>query len=620
MSDQNVNVVSSTQKITVFLKKIPKFFSQITIYKKIALLAITTSFILFYFPFKVPKSVKNVYINDVFGYINELHQKYLAYEVLPAEKLKSTLKPKHPVIIIPGITSSILEIWQGKNHEFRTNIWGKSDMIIQMLTNINKWVENIVLNKDGLDPEGIKIRAANGLSSSDYIFPMYWVWQKILNNFGILGYDHLNLHVSTYDWRLSLENLEKRDKYFSRLKLEIEMFYKLNSNTKVVLLTHSLGSLTALHFLQWVSETDPEFVDKHIQSFINIAAPFLGVTKSISGLLSGESRSTTSFFEGMIFDFMINTDLRKKVFKTWDSIKTLLPKGGKYVWGSSFVVDIDGVQYDIEEIIKIVICKNVNVYRNNAQQRSKNSAQMRHKECINDNKHTKNHRSINKTKIENKNVVYTFFRLLKTYFRIYTDSLHKNLRVFVENLKKYKFIEITTVKTNKIERNEEEIVQKNIKCLDNLKLPFIKNLKIYTFYGTGIETERGYYYTLKKNKLRINRKVNNKNTKNGIILCNGDGTVPAFSCGYLGYRGWKGRYLNPGQTKTVVKEYEHERSFVDGIRGGPKTSDHVDILGNHKLAEDILKICCGKDEDIKDHIISDLEKECDEIDEQIIKG
>jgi environmental stress-induced protein Ves len=40
----------------------------------------------------------------------------------------------------------------------------------------------------------------------------------------------------TYDWRLSVANMERRDGYFTRLKLRVEMLHQLNKE-KVPLLT-----------------------------------------------------------------------------------------------------------------------------------------------------------------------------------------------------------------------------------------------------------------------------------------------------------------------------------------------------------------------------------------------
>jgi phospholipid:diacylglycerol acyltransferase len=46
--------------------------------------------------------------------------------------------------------------------------------------------------------------------------------EKILQNLAALNYDTNNLELAAYDWRLSYQNLEIRDGYFSRLKHAIE--------------------------------------------------------------------------------------------------------------------------------------------------------------------------------------------------------------------------------------------------------------------------------------------------------------------------------------------------------------------------------------------------------------
>ena len=43
------------------------------------------------------------------------------------------------------------------------------------------------------------------------------------------------------------------------------------------------------NFLVWVTEDDPKWVDKHIHAYVNIAGPVLGVAKSMTSLLSGET-------------------------------------------------------------------------------------------------------------------------------------------------------------------------------------------------------------------------------------------------------------------------------------------------------------------------------------------
>ena len=39
-------------------------------------------------------------------------------------------------------------------------------------------------------------------------------------------------------------------------------------------------------------------------------------------------------------------------------------------------------------------------------------------------------------------------------------------------------------------------------------------------------------------------------------------------------------------------------------RGGPKSSEHVDILANVEVMEDVLKIAVGQGEELEDSIVS----------------
>lgn len=585
-------------------------YVQMLLTRKLAVVVLTSVLTIYILPRKLPSSfvINNSYLESITNYMTLLHEKYVNDEPLPAEKLKHSLKPKHPVIIIPGICSTTLELWQGINNEFRTTVWGKSDMLLQLITDVNTWADRISLDAEtGLDKKEYKVRPANGLSSSDYILHMYWVWQKMLNNFGIIGYDHLNLHVSTYDWRLSCENLDIRDKYFLKLKLEIEMYYKLN-NQKVVLLTHSLGSIVTLHFFNWVETIEEGFVDKYIHTLINIAAPFLGVSKSIGGLLSGESKATSSFFEGAIFDFLIHADVRKKVFQSWGSLKTLLPKGGEKIWGSEAIIKIDGKPIYVDELMHIL--------------RTEKDYDKALFNKINE---------VEDTAITNQNDIAeeSKINMELTALKLRTNFLQECLLGFKTKVNKYKvdkdeILKVITSNVNKmlkLYKTREKIAERPkenreawvdpTKC----KLPNASNLKIYSCYGIGKDTERGYYYTFTKDgKLRINTKIQEKDVINGIKICDGDGTVPLFSLGYMGYRGWKNLDTNPAGIKTYIREYRHKSSLMKGIRGGPDTSEHVDILGNYNLTADILKICCGEGDEIEDEIVSNIKELSDEID------
>jgi phospholipid:diacylglycerol acyltransferase len=146
-------------------------------------------------------------------------------------------------------------------------------------------------------------------------------------------------------------------------------------------------------------------------------------------------------------------------------------------------------------------------------------------------------------------------------------------------------------------------------------LPKAPNMTIYCFYGFKKTTELGYIYksvdddpnSLLKNgsiassdvdEIKVPIIIDQAKSDpsidllNGVLHTEGDGTVPLLSLGFMGRHGWsKLCHLNPSRIQVVTKEFEHEPSIslVD-LRGGPKTGDHVDILGNYELTLDILKI------------------------------
>ena len=58
---------------------------------------------------------------------------------------------------------------------------------------------------------------------------------------------------------------------------------------QVVVASHSWVDNVFRNFLVWVTEDDPKWVDKHIHAYVNIAGPVLGVAKSMTSLLSGDT-------------------------------------------------------------------------------------------------------------------------------------------------------------------------------------------------------------------------------------------------------------------------------------------------------------------------------------------
>ncbi|ORC84296.1 putative phospholipid:diacylglycerol acyltransferase [Trypanosoma theileri] len=136
-------------------------------------------------------------------------------------------------------------------------------------------------------------------------------------------------------------------------------------------------------------------------------------------------------------------------------------------------------------------------------------------------------------------------------------------------------------------------------------LPPTTNTTVFCLYGVDKLTEIGYVLS-EDNTINLTYQEQ-KRTVNGVVLGNGDGTVPLLSLGYMcrAENGWK---RNTG--RVVTREYKDITVNSLGIRGGAASGDHVDILGNHELIETILKIVSGNAEEgeVDDRIYSDIDE------------
>lgn len=79
----------------------------------------------------------------------------------------------HPVIMIPGVISTGLESWgteEASRQYFRKRLWGSWSMMRALVLDKASWKKHIMLDKiTGLDPPGIKLRAAQGFDAADLL-------------------------------------------------------------------------------------------------------------------------------------------------------------------------------------------------------------------------------------------------------------------------------------------------------------------------------------------------------------------------------------------------------------------------------------------------------------------
>lgn len=77
-------------------------------------------------------------------------------------------------------------------------------------------------------------------------------------------------------------------------------------------------------------------------------------------------------------------------------------------------------------------------------------------------------------------------------------------------------------------------------------------------------------------------------------------------------KGWKNPALNPSKVPVIIREIQHEIPSgtverLASLRGNGVSADHVDILGNQKLIEDILRVVSGNDDAVEDRIFSRIQ-------------
>ncbi|KAI9286848.1 Lecithin:cholesterol acyltransferase-domain-containing protein [Umbelopsis sp. AD052] len=482
------------------------------------------------------------------------------------------------------------------------------------------WTQHLKLDPvTGLDPEGIRLRAAQGLDAADYFVTGYWVWAKIIENLAAIGYDSNMMYLASYDWRLSYHNLEVRDKFFTKLKTQIEMYKQIHGK-KTVVMAHSMGSTLFPYFLKWAESPDggkggKSWTENHIESFANIAGPMIGVPKALAFMLSGETRDTMQFgsFGTYLLEKFFSRRERADLIRTWAGGSSMLPKGGDQVWGNLTWAPDDSVNPESTGVSY--------------------GAMITFAEAAKDLNTTSENSNFESFKTSNYTSKSSIELLYQSTSQEFNDQLRLNYSYGITTNKK------------QLAKNDDD----HTKWANPLEsqLPNAPSMKIYCMYGVGVETERSYYYgksdgtktvcnagsdeqcvvteaekktedVLKDDKMlerlfrAFKRKTGDKETpmdtiydqpstlfidstvnrpeeniRTGVRFVNGDGTVPLLSLGYMSAPsgGWT-KYAdlyNPGRSPIIAREYVHEASdSALDVRGGAKASDHVNLLGMYK--------------------------------------
>ncbi|SCU80271.1 LADA_0B06106g1_1 [Lachancea dasiensis] len=483
------------------------------------------------------------------------------------------LHDKHPVVMVPGVISTGIESWGLYGDEecssephFRKRLWGSFYMLKTMVLDKVCWLKHVMLDPEtGLDPANFTMRAAQGFEASDFFMAGYWIWNKVLQNLGAIGYEPNKMATAAYDWRLAYLDLERRDSYFSKLKQKVELDYKLTGE-KAVLIGHSMGSQVIFYFFKWVEAEGPLYgnggrgwVDKYIDSFVNVAGTLLGAPKAVPALISGEMKDTIQLNALAMYGLekFFSRKERLEMIQTWGGVPSMLPKGGALIWGDR--------EFSVEDSLRNGTHSYGNFIRF-----ERDSVDAYHSKGYN----------------------------MEDALDLIMDISPPWLQARVRDQYSFGYAE------SERELRDNEGHHSHWTNPLEVPLPNAPDLKIYCMYGVGNPTERAYVYKQDWEHPDLNFTIDYESSE-PVLLTDGDGTIPLVSHAMCQKWAQGASPYNPGNSSVKIVEIKHQPDRFD-IRGGAKSAEHVDILGSAELNEYILKVAGGVGDTIEPRELTNM--------------
>ena len=342
-----------------------------------------------------------------------------------------------------------------------------------------------------------------------------------------------------------------------------------------------MGGQVLFYFFKWVENPThgnggPDWVNTHIDSWINISGCMLGAAKGVPAVLSGEMKDTAQLNAFAVYGLekFLSKEERAEIFRAMPGISSMLPKGGNAVWGN--------MTWAPDDVFPQT--NNASYGRFISFQQPKNSSLVPPRN-------------------------FTVEEALDYLFTISEDWYSDQVQ--------HAYSHGVAHTAAEVEANEN-VPRTWLNPLE-ARLPLAPDLKIFCFYGIGKATERGYFYKPSTNPMHphINLTIDTQYTTtspsldsdtpavdHGVIFGEGDGTVNLLSTGYMCAQGWrKIKRYNPSNVTIKTYEMPHEPDRFSP-RGGPNTGDHVDILGRSSLNDLILRIAGGKGNLVEENVVS----------------
>ena len=202
-----------------------------------------------------------------------------------------------PVVFLPGLVNSRLEVRRTQatddcaiTDDNFTLLWLDP---VKILASLDCFMDSLRLHYDPVtrtthNSPGVEITVpyfgdTEGVETMNIIpSPATTIALPLVSFFVLGGYERgVNFRTAPYDWRKAANELGD---FFDRLKNLIEETYEQQGQQRIVLMTHSMGGMNALHFLQ---QQDAAWKEKYINKFIPISGPFGGSVEFLSYYLTG---------------------------------------------------------------------------------------------------------------------------------------------------------------------------------------------------------------------------------------------------------------------------------------------------------------------------------------------
>ncbi|MDB5255284.1 MAG: hypothetical protein JWL92_660 [Candidatus Nomurabacteria bacterium] len=252
----------------------------------------------------------------------------------PPEEPPVEARGHDPIIIVPGITGSVLR----KDYDDNGELWPNLTKLVANLADSH--LDVLALLQTG-KPSAVRPMVVGDIirsvSSVD-------IFGGLIGNFNNNGYvEGTNLFVLPYDWRFS--NAENQ----SKLKDLIATALEKSGKSKVNIIAHSMGGLLVKEYLA-------ENQNAPVAHIFNIAVPHLGAPKTFKTLMYGDDMGFKFSLTSALKVPVLNENRVKMITQNMPSVYELLPSK-KYIDLLGPYIDdrTQGLMMDIENTQKLMV-------------------------------------------------------------------------------------------------------------------------------------------------------------------------------------------------------------------------------------------------------------------------